>query len=221
MGSPSSWLQKSQRNQIFEAIQATGLDPKEFDLTDEDGKIQIKHKGSPSLFAVGGPGRYVGSCVAGDGPAWPFEQYSWQSLISRFTRWVEDVKRYLEMPDLWAEVRRRAGLLGAYSDNGTGNTPFTPEEQKEIEMQLHEWADHARRTYSISTAQMRILDAKFDYIANAAGRLGRVDWRNAFVGAIFAYILSGALPPEFTRDMFFHAIRAAAQFYGLPGPPND
>jgi hypothetical protein len=57
-------LQKWQKNQIFEAIQAVGLDPKEFDLEDDDAEIRVKHKWSESCFIIDGdPGHYVGRCV--------------------------------------------------------------------------------------------------------------------------------------------------------------
>jgi hypothetical protein len=115
---------------------------------------------------------------------WPFEVYSWHAIIPRIGRWLEDIKRDLETPDLWAELQREAELLGAYSDDVTENTPFTADEQKEIAGRLQEFAEHARRTYSLSGAQMRVLDAKLDYLVNAARRLGRKDWRNVFIGAI-------------------------------------
>ena len=41
-------LQKWQRNNLFEAIQAVGLDPRDFDLTVSGTEVQIKHKRSNS-----------------------------------------------------------------------------------------------------------------------------------------------------------------------------
>ena len=59
--SPTPLLQKWQRNVLFEAIQAVGLDPRDFDLTDSGTEVQIKHKWSKSIFIIGGgPGHYVG-----------------------------------------------------------------------------------------------------------------------------------------------------------------
>jgi hypothetical protein len=133
MGSPTSWLSKLKKNEIFEAIQEAGLDPRDFDLEDGDVEVRIKPKWSKSCFIIGGdPAPYVGHSVVGDGPDWSFKEYSWQSLIRRISRWLEDVKRDLETPDLWVELQREAELLGANFDDVTGNTPFTPEEQNEI-----------------------------------------------------------------------------------------
>lgn len=167
----SPHLQKWQKNQLFEAIQGVGLDPREFDLEDGDAAVRIKHKWSESYFIVGGnAGHYVGRYVVGDAPDWPYEVYSWEALIPRVSSWLGEVKRDLEMPDLWTELRREAELLGGASTETSENTPFTPEEQKEIARRLRELAEHLRRSYSLSEAQMQILNEKIDYVVDAADR---------------------------------------------------
>jgi hypothetical protein len=222
MESPASRLQKWQKNEIFETIQAVGLNPRAFDLEDGEAEVRIKHKWSESYFAIGGgPGHYLVRCVVGDGPIWPFEAYNWQPMIPRIKRWLEEAKHDLEMPDLWAELQREAGLLGAKSDEVIENTPFTPDEQKEIARRLKELAQRARRTHSLSEAQMGVLNAKLDYLANAAGRLGRIDWRNVFVGVIITFILAATLPPESVHDILLGLFRAIGHFYGLPELPGD
>jgi hypothetical protein len=49
---PPPFLQKWQRNDIFEAIQAAGLDPRTFDLNDSGTQIEIKRRWSTSIFIV-------------------------------------------------------------------------------------------------------------------------------------------------------------------------
>ena len=67
-----SRLQKWQTNQIFKAIQAVGLDPKGFDLENNDAEVSIKHKWSVSYFSiVPDPSHYVGRRVGGHGMDWP------------------------------------------------------------------------------------------------------------------------------------------------------
>src|SRR2546430_1253811 len=123
-------LRKWQRNQIFEAIQSVGLDPKEFDLEDSDAAVRIKHKWSESYFVIGG-----------------------------------------------------------------------------------------------NAGQIRVLDAKINYIVEAAGRLGRTDWRGLFVGVIVSYILTAALPPESAHAIFrtfVTLLQAIGHLYGyrLPELPG-
>ncbi len=81
------------------------------------------------------------------------------------------------------------------------------------------------RTYSLPEPEMEILSAKIDYLVDAAGRLGRIDWRNVFAGAIVGYILTAALPPESARSIFLifmTFLRAIGHFFGhgLPEMPG-
>jgi hypothetical protein len=207
-------LQKWHRNDIFKAIQAVGIDPREFDLDDSGAEVRVKHRSSPSCFTVSREsGYYVGQSVVADGPVWPFSPCSWLTLMPRVSTWLEEVKHDLATPDLWAELQREAKLLGAGSNELTKNTPFTLDEQEEIARRLQELAKYASRTYTLSTAQMQTLDAKLDYLVKASSRLGRKDWLIMFIGAILGYILSVPLPPESARDFLLPLLRGIGHLY--------
>jgi hypothetical protein len=138
----------------------------------------------------------------------------------RIGGWLREVKDDLETPDLWAELRRETELLGVNSEDFTDNTPFSPAEQKVIAGRLQQLAEHARRAGSLSEMQIRVLEAKLAYLAKATGRLGRIDWRNAFVGAIAAFILAAALPPKSARALILGLLRVIGHLYGLPELPG-
>ncbi|MFZ0592832.1 MAG: hypothetical protein WAM39_20395 [Bryobacteraceae bacterium] len=211
---PFPQLPKWKTNQIFEAIQSVGLDPNEFAFEDSGAEIRFKHKWSKSCFVIGGnAGHYVGRYVVGDAIVdWPYEVYSWESFMTRFGRWARDVKGDLDTPDLWAELQRGAGLLGGVSGEANENTPFTSEEQKGIQRRLREMEAHVR-SHSLPEPEMEILHTKIDYLVDAAGRLGRIDWGNAFIGAIVGYILVAGLPPESARSLITFVVRAIGHFF--------
>jgi hypothetical protein len=218
---PSPQLQKWKKNQIFEAIQGVGLDPRGFDLDDGDAEVRIKHSGSESYFIIGGnPGHYRGSYVVGDAPPWPYEVYSWQTLMTRVTRWVEGVKNDLETPDLWAELQREAELLGDGCNEATENTPFTPNEQKEIAGRLREMAENVGHMYSLSVEQLGVLNAQIGYLIDAAGRLGRTDWRGVFFGVMLSFFLASAFPPESVSKFLLLILRAIGHLSGFPELPQ-
>jgi hypothetical protein len=87
-------------------------------------------------------------------------------------------------------------------------------------LRLQQLAEHTRRAGSLSEMQIRVLEAKLAYLAKATGRLGRIDWRNAFVGAIAAFILAAALPPESARALILGLLRVIGHLYGLPELPG-
>lgn len=137
-------LQKWQRNQLFEAIQAVGLDPGEFKLENGDTEARVGHKWSASYITIKYEGAYVGRHVVGDNYDLPYQAYSWQTLMERFNRWLGEVKLDIETPDLWADLQHEAELLGEASSTATENTPFTPAEQDAIELRLREMGSASR-----------------------------------------------------------------------------
>jgi hypothetical protein len=206
---PSPLLDKWQTNDIFKAIQEIDLDPGEFDLDTSDADVRVKPKSSDACFIIGGRvGHYVGRYVFGNNVELQYERYSWDSLMSSVKTWLNFVKLDLDTPDLWAELRRETKLLGAISDDGTENRPFTQDEQREIAGRLRELEVSVRQTYSLSEAQMQSLDDKVDYLIAATGRLGRKDWLNAFVGVLFGFVVTAALAPETARGFFVIFLRA-------------
>jgi hypothetical protein len=116
---------------------------------------------------------------------------------------------------LWAELQRNAQLLGRISGETHGNTKFTSEEQKDIERRLREVEAHVRDTYSLTESDFNLLRKKIDYLVDAAGRLGRIDWLNVCAGAIFGYILSVGLPVESVRPLVTDLLRHLFE-HGLP-----
>jgi hypothetical protein len=222
VGSPPSLLNKHRKNGIFDAIEAAGLHPEEFDLQDDAAEVRIKHKSSASCFTIGGDlvTRFVGRSVVGDIWDLPFEVYIWETVIQRISSWLAFVKLDINTPDKWAELHRDDQLLfSATSDDVTENSRFTPDEQNEIATRLQTLAEDARRTYSLSAEQMRVLDAKLDYLVNAARRLGRKDWLNVCAGVILTLIIGAVLPASAPRDMFLGLLRAIGHLYGLPDLP--
>jgi hypothetical protein len=100
-----SLLQKMHKNDIFRAIQAVGLDPKEFDLDDFDDTVRIKYRWSASYFIVSRrSGYYAGESLVGDGIVWPTGPSSWQALMPRVSWWLQEVKQDLDTPDGPIEV---------------------------------------------------------------------------------------------------------------------
>jgi hypothetical protein len=208
-------LQRSQRNAIITAIRAIDLDPREFIFDDSSTtEIKITHQRSSWWFIVtGGPGHYIGRYTLAEGLNWPYEVYSWQSFLPRVEDWLESLKRDLNTPDLWAELRNEADLLGAGSSRVIENTPFTQTEQREIERRLDKLRTDVIHAHSLSGAQTNALEGKIDYLIEASTRLGRKDWLNTFIGVTLPFVLSVALAPEAARALFLTFLRSVGLLY--------
>jgi hypothetical protein len=143
-------LVKWKRNQVFQAVEASGLSPESFDWDDGGEDICLRYLPSVAYFVFGGdPGSYVLRFVAGDEPVTERTVYSWESLMTRIEQWLGDVKRDTETPDLWAELRRQTELLAAVGDESVDNTPFTPSEQEGIARRLEEFRTQVKDPYAL------------------------------------------------------------------------
>jgi hypothetical protein len=216
-------LVKSQRNDLFEAVHAAGLDPCQFKLAEEDADRRLSHRWSESYFVIGGGhGHFVGRYVVGDDSPRAYEVHIWTVLVDRVRGWLADVKRDLETPDLWAELEGRRELLAPAAETDVQNTPFTSDEQAEIARQLRELKQYIHETYSLSEDETLALQARLDYLEEAAARLGRIDWRNVAAGAMFTILVEAVLPPDTVRGIFVVLFKTLAHFFGhgMPELPS-
>jgi|ERR1700722_17518850 len=98
----------------------------------------------------------------------------------------------------------------------TENTPFTEDEQLEIARRLVEIKTHMETAHDLSSDQMRSLEGRLNYLQEAAGRMGRVDWRNAAAGVFLGTIMNAMLPGEVARDALVTLLQTVGHMFGHP-----
>jgi hypothetical protein len=215
---PGKW----QRNAIFDAIGAGGLEAAECSFVYDDVAWRITHLASGSSLAIeGAPGPYNVTAVVGEDPSLPSKYYTWPNVEERVQRWAREVKRDVDTPDLWAELRGRQGILSGPGYEDIQNTPFAPDEQAEILERIRQIKEFVHKAYSLSAVQLSSIDAKLDDIASAARRVGRKDWLLMFSGVILSVILTDLLAREVVWDIFTMALNGLGHlFVDLGGPPQ-
>lgn len=212
--------EKWQRNAIFQAVKAGGLEPSECTFVYGDDGARITHLSSQSSFVLSGdPGRYVSTAVVGESPVRESESFTWVKVDEQVRRWAEEVKRDVDTPDLWAELERGSEVLTGARYVDVENTLFTLNEQAQIAEQLQQMQEFVKTTYALSEAQMLSLEAKFDDVGAAAGRIGRKDWLLLFYGVMFTVIVAGLLPPEAVQHILVTVLQALAHLFGSRGGP--
>jgi hypothetical protein len=217
-------LTKAQRNRVFLVIRDAEMDPSGFEW--HTSKNVLLHDASRSQFNFGPVGLtllgrvvlqqagrdvayFVGGRRGGTVRATPTADALYQVV----DEWLAEIRAESE-PDLWKQQ------LGV--DAGE-NTRFTREEVAEIRTRLDAVLDEVRAQGRLSADELAALDETLSYLKAAAERMGRIDWRNAVVGALLGAMGSAVLPPETVQDVLLAFTRGLAHLYiqrFLPGLPR-
>jgi hypothetical protein len=122
-----------------------------------------------------------------------------------------------------AEAEARVDALGRNPEKPAADDELIVQvagERVQITTQLREISEYVRSTYDLPVPQQTALDARLDYLEAAAARgLGRIDWRNAFVGVMMGVVVEAILPPDVAREALALALRGLAHLFGLPQLP--
>ena len=106
-------MEKWQRNVIYKAIVAGGLDPRECTFDYGEKGARITHLPSASYFLLEGDiTEYTAKAVIGGSEKWPIGLPTfWVQVEQRVEGWAKDVKADVGTPDLWAELQREREIL--------------------------------------------------------------------------------------------------------------
>jgi hypothetical protein len=215
-------MEKWQRNVVYEAVVAGGLDPRECTFDYGDAEARITHVPSASFFLLEGDiTRYTAKAVVGDSVKWQGGLPTfWIQVEERVRRWAKEVKEDVDTPDRWAESQREREILTGARYEDVENTPFTSDEQAAIAEHLRQTKEYVTRTYSLSDAQILHLEARLDDVAAAASRMGRKDWTLLVCGALLGAFVEGILPQEAVQDILRMTLDGLGYLFGGGGPPE-
>ncbi len=182
----------SQQDDLALIIRAAQFDPREFDWTTEvdyDGWIsdRLVHTPSGAHFTFDEdrgarlsrfvPGREVVEETAGAN--------TWPDQRRHVALWLEYVRREIQTPNVWARLSEEAKSLAGEPHQESPKTPFEPHELEEIRGQLsvirHLLLDQA----GLDQAQRNTIEERLSYLEAAASQVGRIHWRDIFVGRWF------------------------------------
>jgi hypothetical protein len=178
-------LTRTQKNAVLDAIRETRLDPLEFAWEEHDSSVThpsdetftvetLIHRPTEywfqfdvddsrsSLWAIYHPGR--------QGARRREHAGSWEFVFRYLREWLGYVRQEHNAPDFWAELQNQRELMIGELEE-VENTPFTPEEQAQIASTLVETKEYVRAIYELSPGQYESIDARLDYLVEAAKRV--------------------------------------------------
>lgn len=235
MAEPKQLL-RSQANAVFEAIRSRGLDPSDFEWTEmayhapERTIPVLVHRPTGyhyefdsfhyETFTDAGT-EYIARFSPGHSDMVEESSvHGWEGLLSVVGEWLVYLKREIEAPNFWAAVSEEKKLIEASSQEEE-NRPFNQDELRYIGQQLTEIKEFLFKTQELSESHKQFVTDRLDYLADAAGRVGRVDWKNQLVGVLLGIAMQTALTSDATRELFRFAWTALGQLFGgTPALPH-
>jgi hypothetical protein len=108
--------------------------------------------------------------------------------------WLKYLNRELDQPDKWAGMFESSSQIG-WTPDERDNVQFTYVEVHEIETAISR-VKVGMQDLGLAKEQINIMEAKLDYVTERAKTVGKVDWKNLFIGTMISTIVQLALPPE-------------------------
>jgi MFS family permease len=144
---PPMWPRKVDRNEIYQAIVAGGLDPVKCELETNSRRMHIIHLPSRSAFVIHrstclvfyfSEARYEIRSLVPDEPDWSRQASSWEDVVAYARKWAAAVESHALIPDLWAGFGQ--GFFAGDKHEATDNARSIPPEQTEISDRAQELA---------------------------------------------------------------------------------
>jgi hypothetical protein len=221
---------RAQRNEIFQAVRASGLDPGDWDIAEDGDSLTLKYLPSDGRVFFRILQRNKQTFIKQTNLTWydlscnpthrevrnpdkPDGEWRWPGVIRVLEEWTRE-GYFAITPDRWEQnaLRRqlvRAGDAGAYE-----NTPFSDAERLEVGQRLqameHELREQGKLTEGIKAA--------LDEAVEASNRLGRKDWKNWFVGAVTSAMIAGTVDRDVATHVLVFVLHGLAHLFGSPPP---
>jgi hypothetical protein len=226
-----SLLLDSQREEVYAAVKRAGFAPREFELEDVgayggDGMGQIAelwHRPTGFRFAfrqeIGG-GWWAQLSPGSDSREERTKVGGWQEMVmSAIGYWLAFIKREVGARDPWRELESERQLARPPAADDS-NAPFTAEEQEAIRERLRAVHTEIAARYELPDAKLEAVIERLDYIADAAERMGRMDWRQMTVGTLFTLAVEAAIPPDVIRTALSVLFQGITHLFGSLGLPE-
>ncbi len=209
---------KLERNKVYEAIRLNGVDPTECNLTLTDDEAVIAHN-SGLVFRIAKTARrsYKITTIVEDGPTLTTTIGGYADVAAYIGRWASDIAA----PGLWAEMQRNRELITNIQREGTNNTPFTQDEQKQIAAQLQVITKQLKEQFKLTNEQIERIEEWRHEATETSTRMGRKDWLIYFLGTITALIITATVTAGVGEHIFTMVVQGLIHlFTGGSEPPR-
>jgi hypothetical protein len=205
---------KKHKNGFLDVIRKNNFDPKRFEATDDEKSafepFVLQMRDSPMKFIARTSNEDFNAfdCAwTKFAPNFPLTKYTpngWGEIdliYQKFEEWLRsDVSNYISetmTPNLWEQINLQQPIISGSVLEGDDFSDFTDEEKAQLRLALSEFRALIIENLEPTEEQLKIIDARLSYVADALDRLNRFDWRSILISTVFS--ISVALSLDTTR----------------------
>lgn len=223
-------LLKSQKNEIFAAITEIGLNPLQFEWRREAVENIYLQRYDISCIYYRPANFYFKFDYDDEGVRLsvfrPGEQRmkqskqaeNWNQQLNDVKKWLAFVKREVEIPDLWEQLKGYAPQETFIGTAEISNAPFSSSEAENIIASLDKLQAQIEKNFNLQEEQHVFVERQFDYLKDAVKRLGRKDWIHTSIGVMVGIAVNLALSPEKAKLLWDLVRSCFAHILPLPAP---
>jgi len=222
-------LKTTEKSGIYLLVQQSGLNLANFDWADEESEEWIDTDSLEFKISVlthrptGYYCKFGGTHIEySPGPDQRVETVNhrdrWAVKSGVTQVWLEELRREVDAPDLWATIGQEKALSTAASTT-LDNRLFTAAEQNLIAAKLDEIKGYLLEEQQFAAEEAEFVEQRFAYFKESSTRMGRKDWLNLLLGGLVSLAIGLALDPEKARGLLrlagvvFQSLWGMAQGY--------
>ena len=189
---------------MLNAVKENGLDPEDF-AWEMNTTPMLKHRRFADYFFTFDIVEYGQNqacyCPGEDGVYEEWRGGSWEGQLSLVEKWLTNLKREIQAPDLWSLLSEQTALVDAASADSP-NTPFSIAEIAKIADGLRDLQAYIEDTHHLDKEKHAFLESRLIYLGDAAHRQGRQDWLHSAIGVLFTVVMGLAMAPDQAKEIF-------------------
>jgi hypothetical protein len=214
----------SQKNELYDLIERSGLSPSMFEFTEINSQIAagqyatllaFKNSGfffsfetgfrtETSHFAIFSPGRE--SIKETQNPG------SWDLQLRYFIEWLTYLLREINAPNKWDRLKSEIAEIGI--NTGGDETKFTAFEYENLKQRIQMIKNEVNNIH-LNPEELSIIHSKLDHLLELAKEMNKFDWKALFVGTFVSIIIQLSLSPEIGK-LLWDIIRQFFNNFLLP-----
>lgn len=203
----------SQKNQLFELIQNSGIGITQFKYDEESNTAFIRHKSNYyykiivdniSYWSEFSPGKNSLRYITG--------KVNWSTTITEFTNWLSFLKREVLSIDKWSVFEQELDKLSLNQEDSSSY--FSVDEYEIVKSRMLSLKLRLANI-SLDKNQLAVLEEKIDYLIEEAKHQKKFDWKSLFIGTIVSIIIQLSISQEQGKQIW-DLIKEIFNNYFLP-----